>query len=378
MSNRQSIPFVDLAAQQQRIGPLINERIQRVLAHGQYIMGPEILELEAALGAFAGTRHVVSCSSGTDALALVLMAKGVRRGQAVLCPSFTFCATAEVVAWLGATPVFVDVDPETFNMDPASLEEGIRVAREQGLDPVGIIPVDLFGLPAEYARIQAIANEHGLFVLGDAAQSFGAIYNGRRLGGFGAATATSFFPAKPLGCYGDGGAVLTDDAELATLMRSLRVHGQGSNKYDNVRIGMAGRLDTLQAAILLAKLTIFEDELAARQRVAARYDERLVGCCRLPIVPSGSVSAWAQYTVRVPAVDRDRIAAELKSAGVPTAVYYPLGLHQQVAYREFPRATAQLPVTEALAQEVLSLPFHPYIDEATQDRVTGALRTALR
>ncbi len=311
-STGEAIAFVDLAAQRARLGARIDEAIARVFAHGQFIMGPEVAELENRLGAFAGVEHVVTCASGTDALALVLMAKGVRPGQAVLCPSFTFCATAEVVAWLGATPVFVDVDAATFNMDPESLEAGIAVARKAGLQPVGVIPVDLFGLPADYDAILPLAERHGLWVLCDTAQAFGASYHRKRLGGLGIATATSFFPAKPLGCYGDGGAVLTRDAELARLMRSLRVHGQGSNKYDNVRIGMAGRLDTLQAAILLAKLEIFEDELAKRQVVAERYDAGLAGACVLQTVPAPSRSAWAQYTIRVPAASRDRIA---KNAG---------------------------------------------------------------
>lgn len=374
----EAIPFVDLAAQQKRIGAEINARIARVLAHGQYIMGPEIKELEAALGQFAGARHVVTCASGTDALALVLMAKGVKAGQAVICPSFTFCATAEVVAWLGATPVFTDVDPDTFNMDSSSLEAAIAVACKAGLDPVGVIPVDLFGLPADYARILPVADRHGMFVLCDTAQAFGAAFDGKRLGTLGLATATSFFPAKPLGCYGDGGAIFTEDSGLDALLRSLRVHGQGSDKYDNVRIGMAGRMDTLQAAILLAKLAVFEDELAARQRIAARYTSALRADCRVPLVPDGSVSAWAQYTLRVPARRRGEVAYRLKSAGIPTAIYYPLGLHQQSAYRHYPRATPDLPVTEQLAADVLSLPFHPYLDPVVQDRIITEVLKAVR
>ena len=377
-STAEAIAFVDLAAQRARLGGRIDDAIAGVLAHGQFIMGPEIALLEQRLSAFAGVEHVVTCASGTDALALVLMAKGVRPGQAVLCPSFTFCATAEVVAWLGATPVFVDVDAATFNMAPASLEAGIAVAKKTGLTPAGVIPVDLFGLPADYNAILPIADRHGLWVLCDTAQAFGASYHGERLGGLGIATATSFFPAKPLGCYGDGGAVLTRDIELANVMRSLRVHGQGSNKYDNVRIGMAGRLDTLQAAILIAKLEIFEDELASRQRVAHRYDVGLAGACILPTVPAGSRSAWAQYTVRLPAAVRDRIAAELKAVGIPTAVYYPLGLDRQGAYRHYPKAAEHLVVTEQLEREVLSLPFHPYLTTQTQDRIVAALLSALK
>jgi dTDP-4-amino-4,6-dideoxygalactose transaminase len=266
------LPFIDLDAQRKRIGPKIEAAIARVLEHGQFIMGPEVSALEERLGAFAGAAHVVSCASGTDAMALVLMAKGVKPGDAVLCPSFTFCATAEVIVRVGATPIFVDSERATFNLDTASLVHGIAVARELGLNPVGIIPVDLFGLPADYDAILPIAEEHGLWVLADAAQSFGAVSRERRVGTLCGVTATSFFPAKPLalGCYGDGGAVLTNDAGLAEVLRSLRVHGQGSHKYENVRIGLTARLDTMQAAVLLQKLEIFEDELRARNGVAAR------------------------------------------------------------------------------------------------------------
>ncbi|WP_293853940.1 DegT/DnrJ/EryC1/StrS aminotransferase family protein [uncultured Alsobacter sp.] len=371
------IAFIDLAAQKQRIGPAVEAAIKRVLDHGQYIMGPEVKTFEAQLGAFCGATHVVSCASGTDALALVLMAKGVKPGDAVICPTFTFCATAEVVAWLGATPIFVDSTPDTFNIDPASLRQALETARSLGLRPVGIIPVDLFGLAADYAAIVAMAEAEGLWVLSDAAQSFGASVHGRKVGTFGLATATSFFPAKPLGCYGDGGAILTEDAELAALMRSLRVHGQGSDKYDNVRIGMTARLDTIQAAILIEKLAVFADEIEARNRVAARYNAALADVCQVPFVPDGHVSVWAQYTILVPGDRRDAIAATLKSAGVPTAVYYPMPLHKQVAYRHYPVAGNGLPVSEDLSRRVLSLPMHPYLDEATQDRVVEAVRAAV-
>jgi dTDP-4-amino-4,6-dideoxygalactose transaminase len=370
-----SIAFIDLAAQRRRIGSRMDEAILRVVNHGGYIMGPEVKQFEAELSAFCGAKHVISCANGTDALALVLMAKGVKPGQAILCPSFTFAATAEVVAWLGAVPIFVDCQPETFNMDPASLEFGINTARQLGLKPVGVIPVDLFGQPADYDAIEAICAREDLWLLCDAAQSFGASYRGRKLGTIGAATSTSFFPAKPLGCYGDGGAVFTNDDDLAAIMRSLRVHGQGSDKYDNVRIGMNGRLDTMQAAVLIEKLKIFPDEIAARDRVARRYNEMLGDVVAVPVVAEGNTSVWAQYTMRVP--NRDALAAALKAKGVPTAIYYPKPLHQQTAYSKFPCAGNGVPVSERLAGEVLSLPMHPYLEEAVQDRIIAAVREAL-
>jgi dTDP-4-amino-4,6-dideoxygalactose transaminase len=281
------IPFIDVAAQRRRLGASIDEAVSRVLQHCQFIMGPEVRTLEADLSAFCGAKHSLSCSSGTDALVMVLMAKGVGPGDAVFCPSFTFCATAEAVVVVGATPVFVDVDEKTFNLDIASLERAIAETKRGELRARAIIPVDLFGLPADLDGIGAIAARDGLFVLADAAQSFGATYNGRRIGTQALATTTSFFPAKPLGCYGDGGAVFTDDDDLADVMRSIRVHGQGTDKYDNVRIGMTGRLDTLQAAILIEKLKIFQDEIEARNRVARRYNEALAGAAIVPEVPAG-------------------------------------------------------------------------------------------
>lgn len=370
------IAFIDLQAQRRRIGARLEAAMARVLAHGAFILGPEVRELETRLAAFAGARHCVTCANGTDALALVLMAKGVKPGDAIFVPAFTFVATAEVVAWLGATPVFVDVEAATFNLDPASLAAAIDAVRAAGLNPRGVIPVDLFGQPADYRRIQPIADRHGLFVLADAAQSFGATLDNRRVGTLAETTATSFFPAKPLGCYGDGGAVLTDDGDLADLLRSLRVHGQGSDKYDNVRIGMNGRLDTLQAAILLEKLAVFEDEVLARQRIAARYNELLAGVATVPALMPGATSVWAQYTLRV--AGRDRVAAACKAAGVPTAVYYPIPLSQQTGYRHFPTAPGGVPVSEQLARQVISLPMHPYLDEPTQDRIAAAVRVGLR
>ena len=371
------VPFIDIAAQRRRLGASIDKAVARVLTHCQFINGPEVTELEAALAAFCGARHVVSCSSGTDALLMVLMAKQIGRGDAVLCPSFTFCATGEVVALTGATPVFVDVDAATFNIDPASLKRGITTARRLGLKPRAVISVDLFGQSADHDSIGAIAAEEGLFVLDDAAQAFGASYKGRRLGTEALATATSFFPAKPLGCFGDGGAIFTDDADLASALRSVRVHGQGSDKYDNVRLGLTARLDTMQAAILLEKLKIFDDEIAARNVVAERYARGLGNAVTVPHVAADRVSVWAQYTIRLPAgVNRDGFAAALKAQGIPTAIYYPKSMHQQTAYRDFPVADGGLPVSEQLSADVISLPMHAYLDAPTQERVIEAVRGA--
>src|ERR1700731_4697869 len=372
------VPFIDVAAQRRRLGHSIDEAVSRVLAHCQFINGPEVTQLEAALAAFSGAKHVVTCASGTDALLMVLMAKDVGRGDAVLCPSFTFCATGEVVALLGATPVFVDVDEATFNIEADSLKRGIATAKGLGLKPRAVIPVDLFGQSADHDAIGAVAEAEGLFVLDDAAQAFGASYKGRRLGAFGLATATSFFPAKPLGCFGDGGAIFTEDATLAETLRSVRVHGQGSDKYDNVRLGLTGRLDTMQAAILIEKLKIFDDEIAARNHVAARYTRGLGNVVTVPRLASGCTSVWAQYTIRLPAgCDRDGFAAALKAQGIPTAIYYPKSMHQQTAYRDFPVAAGGLPASESLSGDVISLPMHAYLDGPTQERIVRAVRAAL-
>jgi dTDP-4-amino-4,6-dideoxygalactose transaminase len=371
------IPFIDLGAQRRRLGQGVEDAILQVVNHGAYVMGPEVAALEAELSAFCGAKHALSCANGTDALGLILMAKGVKPGDAILCPSFTFAATAEVVAWMGATPVFVDILEGTFNLDPASLDTAIATARRLRLNPVGLISVDLFGQPADYDAIEPICAREGLWLLSDAAQSFGATYKGRKVGTIGMATATSFFPAKPLGCYGDGGAVFTDDDELADVMRSLRVHGQGTDKYDNVRIGINGRLDTMQAAVLLEKLKIFPDEIAARDRIAKRYNELLRPMAIVPEVPPGLTSVWAQYTLRIRGFDRDAFQSDLKAAGIPTAVYYPKPLHRQTAYRAYPVAGNGLPVSDRLADEVISLPMHPYLSEEVQDRIVRAVRDAL-
>ncbi len=368
------LPFIDLQAQRQRLGDDLDTAIARVLEHGQFIMGPEVRALEAALAEFADVAEVVTCSSGTDALVMPLMARGVGPGDAVFVPAFTFVASAEAVALLGATPVFVDVAEASFNMDPQSLDDAIGSAREAGLRPACIMPVDLFGQPADYPSLSAIAAREGCWLLGDAAQSFGGSAGKARVGSLAQVTATSFFPAKPLGCYGDGGAILTDDADLAEVLRSIRVHGQGSHKYDTIRLGLNGRLDTMQAAILLEKLKLLDEEIEARERIAARYSHALADRVTVPSTPAQVQSAWAQYTIRHPA--RDRIAAELRGQGIPTALYYPAPLNRQLPYRDFPTAPGGLPVSEALAQSVLSLPLHPYLGAADQDRIIDGVRRA--
>jgi len=371
------IPFIDVAAQRRRLGRAIDDAISRVLEHCQFVQGPEVQQLEKELAAFCGARHVIACSSGTDALLLVLLAWRIGPGDAVICPAFTFCATAEVVALCGATPIFADVQAETFNLDPASCERAVAAAKRLGLRPRAIIAVDLFGLPADHDALAAVAAAHDVLLLDDAAQAFGASYKGRQLGSVCAVTATSFFPAKPLGCYGDGGAVLTANDDLAACVKSLRVHGEGADKYDAQRIGMTGRLDTLQAAILLEKMKIFPEEIAARNVIAARYAAGLAGCATLPRTGNESTSVWAQYTIRLPAGRRDALAATLKTQGIPTAVYYAKPLHRQNAYRTFPLAGGGVPVSERLCEEVISLPMHAYLQEPVQDRIIDAVRRAL-
>lgn len=366
---RPQIAFIDLAAQQKRIREKVDAAVTQILDHGQYIMGPEVGRLEKEMAAFSSVKHAVGCSNGTDALTLCLMAKGVKPGDTVLCPSFTFAATAEVVAQLGATPFFIDIDEASYNMDPEALRTAIREARDGGLNPVGVITVDLFGQPADYDAIEPIVAEAGLWLLCDAAQAYGATYKGRKVGTIGQFTTTSFFPAKPLGCYGDGGAIYTDDDETASVLRSLLFHGKGTDRYDNVRIGMNGRLDTMQAAILLEKLAIFPEEIEARNRIADRYAHGLSNVVTVPRIAEGSISVWAQYVVRAPGKDRQAILAGLSEKGVPTAVYYPKPLHQQTAYVNFPRSSAGLPVSERVAQDVFALPMHPYLEAETQDYI---------
>jgi dTDP-4-amino-4,6-dideoxygalactose transaminase len=371
----QPVPLIDLQAQRSRIGARIEAAIGRVLAHGQYIMGPEVAEAERRLAAHSGARHVICCASGTDALMMTLLAQGVGRGDAVFVPSFTFTATAEAVALVGATPVFVDVHADTFNLDAASLERAIGTAQQTGLKPVCVIPVDLFGQPADFDVLQAIADKHGLWILDDAAQSYGARYKGKRLGTCADVTATSFYPSKPLGCYGDGGAVFTDDAELARRLMQVRVHGQGRDRNDVVRVGLTARFDSIQAAVLLEKLEIFDDECAAREKIAVRYDQALSGIATVPARATDCTSVWAHYTVTSPR--RDRIVAALHAQGIATAVFYSKPVHMQTPYRGYPVAAGGLPVTEHLAQEVVSLPMHPYLSSEAQDRVIAAVRAAV-
>jgi dTDP-4-amino-4,6-dideoxygalactose transaminase len=379
-----SLPFIDLAAQQSRLKPKIDAAIQRVLAHGGYVMGPEVRAFEAALAAFCGAELALSCANGTDAIALPLMAWGVGAGDTVFCPSFTFAATPEVVPWTGAEPVFVDILPDTYNIDPAKLEDAIVAIETEGrLKPKAIIAVDLFGQPADYPALSEIARRHGLKLIADSAQGFGCTLNGHHPIHWADVATTSFFPAKPLGCYGDGGAVLTNDPELWSLMDSYRVHGKAvasdlggrvlehDPKYLNARIGMNSRLDTLQAAILIEKLAVFADEIEARQTVAARYAEGLRGSAKTPAVIEGGVSTWAQYTVEHD--NRDGLAAHLKAKGVPTAIYYPVPMHRQAPYAGF-SAPSGLPVSDAAAERVISLPMHAYLTPDVQDGIIEAVQ----
>mgnify|MGYP000607392030 CR=1 FL=1 len=366
--------FIDLKAQQARIKDKIDARIAAVLDHGAYILGPEVRELETKLSEFCGVKHTITCANGTDALQLALMALGVSSGDAVFCPSFTFAATAEIVPGTGATPVFVDVDPVSFNMDPESLKRAIAHARDIGLTPKVVIPVDLFGLPADYDAITKIAHAEGLKIIGDSAQGFGGVYRGKTTGSLGDLATTSFFPAKPLGCYGDGGALFTDDDDLADLLISLRFHGKGDYKYNNVRIGMNSRLDTIQAAILLEKLAIYPDEIEARNEVARRYHDALHNRFTTPYVPDGYRSIWAQYTIQADDIEhRAFLVDKLKANGIPSMVYYPMPLHLQLAYKDFPTDPKGLAISEQLASRVLSLPMHPYLTSTDQGRIIDAL-----
>jgi len=385
--------FIDLGAQQEQIHVQLEKRIRDVLSHGRYIMGPEVRELEEQLAQFVGVKHAISCSSGTDALLMSLMAYEVGFGHAVFTTPFTFIATAEVIALLGAIPVFVDIDPDTFNIDPAKLELAIKAVKENdpsvhpmpnelkfkaanagmAIMPRGIIAVDLFGIPADYDRINTIAGEQDLFVIEDAAQSFGATYKGKKVGGLAPVAATSFFPAKPLGCYGDGGAVFTDEDDLADRIRSIRVHGKGREKYDNIRIGINGRLDTLQAAILLEKLKIFPDEIEKRNQVAQKYSEGLEDFVKVPRVPAEYTSVWAQYSVL--SDDREKLQGALKRAGIPTAVYYPKPLHLQAAFSYLGYRPGDFQVSEQISQKIFSLPMHPYLTREEIDQIIAVIKS---
>jgi dTDP-4-amino-4,6-dideoxygalactose transaminase len=372
----QPIAFIDLQAQRRRLGAPLEAAIRAAVEGGQWILGPQVAQFEHEIAQWAGVKHAVACANGTDALLLVLRAWGVGPGDAVFVPAFTFAASAEVVALTGASPVFVDVLPDTFNMAPASLEAAIALVKRDGkLNPKVVMPVDLFGQPADYRALSVIAAGEGLKLFCDTAQGFGGLLDGKRAGAIGDAAATSFFPAKPLGCYGDGGACFTNDDSLKEILLSLRCHGQGRHRYEHVHIGLNSRLDTIQAAILIEKLKIFPEEIEARNRVAHRYNEGFAGSNRIvtPAVIAGATSTWAQYTLQV--ADRAKFQADLKESGVPTMVYYPLPLSRQKAYAHYP--SAPVPVSEALCAKVVSLPMHPYLDEAAQDRVIhAALKSA--
>ena len=369
------IPFIDLQAQRRRLGTALDDAIDGAVSGGQWILGPQVAALEEALAAFAGVKHVVTCGNGTDALVLLLRAWNIGHGDAVFVPAFTFAATAEAVALAGATPVFVDVLEATFNMDPASLEVAVELVRKGTLQPRAVIPVDLFGQPADYSRLLPIARRESLKVLCDTAQGFGAVSSGARTGAIGDATATSFFPAKPLGCFGDGGACFTNDPDLAEMLRSLRMHGQGKDRYEHIRIGMTSRLDTIQAAVLLEKLKIFPEEIERRNEIAARYNVAFAGSNRVvePQVLPGVRSVWAQYTIQVE--NREKLQSDLKARGIPTAVYYPIPLNAQIAYREFP--SVPTPVTEKLSANVVSLPMHPYLEPGLQSRIVSSVLESL-
>nr|WP_295469693.1 DegT/DnrJ/EryC1/StrS aminotransferase family protein [Mesorhizobium sp.] len=364
--------FIDLAAQRARINDRLKAAIDKVVNEGRYILGPEVATFEKQLADYVGVKNVVACANGTDALLLPLYASGIGPGDAVFVPSFTFAATAEVVALAKAEPVFVDIDPDTYNIDIEGLEAAIAMVKAEGrLNPRAIIPVDLFGLAADYDAIGKIAAREGLMVIEDAAQAIGGVRNGVKCGAFGDVASTSFYPAKPLGCYGDGGAMFTNDDALAERLRSFAFHGKGETQYDNVHVGINSRLDTIQAAILIEKLAILEDEMEARQVVARRYAERLTGIVKPAHMPVGNRSAWAQYAIETPV--RDGLKAHLQSQAIPSVIYYVKPLHQQVAYERFPRAPGGLPVSEALPERILCLPMHPYLSEADQDQICDAI-----
>jgi dTDP-4-amino-4,6-dideoxygalactose transaminase len=388
--------FVDLAAQQKRIRERIEANISTVMDHGKYIIGPEVGQLEDALKEFVGVKHAIGCASGTDAILLALMAKKVGPGDAIFTSPFTFIATAEVICLLGATPIFVDIDPKTFNIDPGQLEVAIKAIEKNdstihpvpvgnstlspqssNLTPRGVIGVDLFGLPADYDQINSIAQRHHLFVIEDAAQSFGAEYNGKKAGSLAEVACTSFFPAKPLGCYGDGGMCFTDNDDLAETLRSLLFHGKGHHKYDNVRIGMNGRLDTIQAAILLAKFDIFPEEIELRQKVARQYHKLFNSYSGIltPSIPNGYKSAWAQYSILAKGVEyRSELQNKLKECGIPTAIYYPKPLHLQTAFSSLGYREGDFPISEDCAKRIFSIPMHPYLTDEEQQNIADVIR----
>ncbi|KKR05748.1 MAG: DegT/DnrJ/EryC1/StrS aminotransferase [candidate division WS6 bacterium GW2011_GWF2_39_15] len=366
--------FIDLKAQQERILEKVRHNIDKVLEHGKYIMGPEVTELEEKLAKYVGVKHCISCANGTDALLMALMVKGIGPGDAIFTPPFTFIAAAEMVALLGATPVFVDIDEKTFNLDPKKLEEAVKNFSKPGLTPKGVIPVDLFGQPADYDEINRIAKENNLFVIEDAAQSFGGEYKGKKVCSLAEIATTSFFPAKPLGCYGDGGAIFTDDDDIAALLQSIRIHGKGEDKYDNVRVGINGRLDTMQAAVLLPKLEILDEEMDLRQKVTKRYGKGLADTVEVPYILDECTSAWALYTVK--SGRRDEILQKLKEKDIPAGVYYPKPLHLQDAFKSLGYKRGDFPVAEKCCDTVFSLPMHPYLTEKDQDYIIEVLKSA--
>ena len=366
--------FIDLAAQQNQIKDLVERKLKRVLNHGRYIMGPEVIELEEKLASYVGVKNCISCSSGTDALLMALMAVGIGKGDAVITTPFTYIATAEVISLLGATPIFTDINKVTYNIDPSNIELSLEVAKRKGLNPKAIIPVNLFGLPARYRIIKQISAENGLIVIEDAAQSFGSEIRGEKSCSFGDISTTSFFPAKPLGCYGDGGAIFTNDDEISKILKSIRNHGAGLNKYDNVRVGINGRLDTVQAAILLAKLTIFNNELKKRNQIAFNYNKLISRELIKPYIPKGYTSSWAQYSLVLPEnVDRSRLMSLMKEKEIPTMVYYSIPLHKQKVFNDMGYGEYSLPISENISKRIFSLPMHPYLEYDDQQYISLSL-----
>jgi len=370
--------FIDLKAQQDRIKSKIDKRIQDVLSHGKYIMGPEVFELEDKLADYVGVKHCISCASGTDALLMPLLAKNIGPGDAVLTTPFTYIATAEVIALVGATPIFVDIYPETYNINPEGIVKAVEEAKNKGLNPKAIIPVDLFGLPARFRVIEELAMENHLFIIEDAAQGFGGEIRSKKAGSFGDVATTSFFPAKPLGCYGDGGAIFTDDDNLASTMRSIRVHGGGVDKYDNVRVGINGRLDTIQAAILLEKFEIFkQDEVGLRNAVSDYYKSNLIQKYKTPHIPEFYISSWAQFSILASSsLERSQIMKNLTDKKIPNVIYYRIPLHLQKVFKKLGYKKGDFPISEKIADQIFSIPMHPYLQKEQQDKIIEVLNNA--
>jgi UDP-2-acetamido-2-deoxy-ribo-hexuluronate aminotransferase len=373
------LKFIDLSSQQKKIRPSLDKRFKNIMDHGKYIMGPEVFEVEEKLADYVGVKHCISCSSGTDALLIPLLARGIGIGDAIITTPFTYIATAEVIALLGATPIFCDIYPKTFNIDPSALDKAYNEALSKGLKPKVIIPVDLFGLPARYRLIKQFAKDKNLFVLEDAAQGFGGSINGKKAGSFGDVAATSFFPAKPLGCYGDGGAIFTNDDELAIKMQSIRVHGSGQDKYDNVRIGINGRLDTFQAAVILEKLKIFEDEIHSRNKIAEVYSRKLTRKVIKPHIPTNYISSWAQYSIICDNKSmRDMIIKSLSYNKIPSMIYYRIPLHLQKVFKYLKYNINDFPISENISNKILSLPMHPYLTKTDQNRIIETLNSIFK